>query len=113
MLAAMKEGRHIAMLVDQKQNDGIAVPFFGRDAMTGPALASFALRYDCAVVPVRVERTIGARFRIIAEKPLALPRSGDAAADMLAIMTQVNGVLERWIRQRPDQWFWVHRRWPE
>jgi Kdo2-lipid IVA lauroyltransferase/acyltransferase len=113
MLAAMKAGRHIALLVDQKMNNGIAVPFFGRDAMTGPALATFALRFDCAVVPICVERAGGARFRITAEPPLEVPRSGDATADTLALMTAVNQVLERWIRERPDLWFWVHRRWPE
>jgi Kdo2-lipid IVA lauroyltransferase/acyltransferase len=113
MLAAMRAGRHIALLIDQKQNDGIAVPFFGRDAMTGAALATFALRFDCAVVPVRVDRLEGARFRITAEPPLALPRSGDAEADALALMTQANKLLERWIRERPDHWFWLHRRWPD
>ena len=113
MLAAMKSGRHIAMLVDQKTNDGIAVPFFGRDAMTAPSLAVFALRFQCDVVPVRVDRLAGARFRITAEPPLALPRSGDDTADTLALMTAVNQVLERWIRELPDHWFWLHRRWPE
>jgi Kdo2-lipid IVA lauroyltransferase/acyltransferase len=113
MLAAMRSGRHIALLVDQKQNDGIAVPFFGRDAMTEQSLAVFALRFDCAVVPVRVDRLPHARFRITAEPPLEVARSGDAASDTLALMTQVNRVLERWIRERPDHWFWLHRRWPE
>jgi len=112
-IAALQEGRHIAMLVDQKMNDGIAVPFFGRDAMTAPALARLALRYDCAVVPVRVDRLNGAHFRITAEPPLPLPKSGNLEADTLALMTQVNQVLERWIRERPDHWFWLHRRWPE
>jgi KDO2-lipid IV(A) lauroyltransferase len=113
MLAAMKSGRHIAMLVDQKQNEGIPVPFFGRDAWTMPSLAVFARRFDCAVVPVRVERLKGARFRITAEPPLAIPQSGDDKADTLALMIAVNGVLERWIRARPDHWFWLHLRWPE
>jgi KDO2-lipid IV(A) lauroyltransferase len=113
MIAAMQEGRSIAMLVDQKMNDGIAVPFFGRDAMTAPALARLALRYGCAVVPVRTDRVEGAHFRITAEPPLELPKTGDAEADTLAIMARVNQVLERWIRERPDQWFWLHRRWPE
>ena len=53
------------MLVDQKMNDGIAVPFFGRDAMTAPALAQIALKFRCPVVPAKVERIKGARFRII------------------------------------------------
>jgi Kdo2-lipid IVA lauroyltransferase/acyltransferase len=113
MLAAMKSGRHIAMLVDQKLNDGVPIPFFGRDAMTAPSLAVFALRYECAVVPMRVDRVAGARFRITVEPALDLPRTGDDAADMLAIMTKVNQVLERWIRERPEHWFWLHRRWSD
>ena len=112
-LVALKQDRHIAMLVDQKMNDGIPVPFFGRDAMTAPALAKFALHFNCAVVPVRVDRLPHARFRITAEPPVAYERTGDAARDELALMTQVNQVLERWIREQPDHWFWLHRRWPE
>jgi Kdo2-lipid IVA lauroyltransferase/acyltransferase len=113
MLAAMKEGRHIAMLIDQKANDGIAVPFFGRDAMTMPSPAVFAQRFRCALIPMRVDRLKGARFRITCEEPLELRLTGDAKADTLAIMTQMNRVLEGWIRERPDHWFWLHRRWPD
>jgi len=112
-LAAMQEGRHICMLVDQKMNDGIAVPFFGRDAMTAPALARLALRYDCTVVPCWVERIAGARFRFVAEEPLNLPKSGDLQADTLALMTAVNAAVERRVRRHPEQWFWLHRRWPD
>lgn len=112
-LAAMQEHRHIAMLVDQKMNDGIAVPFFGRDAMTAPALARLARRYGCTVVPVRIERLGGAHFRLVCEPPLAVPVTADAAADVLALMTAVNATIERWVRARPEQWLWVHRRWPD
>jgi KDO2-lipid IV(A) lauroyltransferase len=101
------------MLVDQKLNDGIAVPFFGRDAMTAPALARLALRFGSPVLPVRVERLPRARFRVVVEPPIRYQRSGDAARDTLALMTQVNQVLERWIRAKPDHWFWLHRRWPD
>jgi len=111
--AALHEGRDLCMLIDQKLNDGVAVKFFGRDAMTAPALALLALRFDCAVVPVRVVRLKGARFRMISEPPLALPKSGDAAADRLTLMTEVNAVVERWVREHPEQWLWVHRRWPD
>jgi KDO2-lipid IV(A) lauroyltransferase len=64
-------------------------------------------------VPVRIERTRGARFRLVAEPPLELPQSGDAQADTLALMTAVNAAVERWIRARPEMWFWLHRRWPD
>lgn len=111
-LKALRDGRHLGMLVDQKMNDGIAVPFFGRPAMTAPALAQFALRLRCPVLPARVERLGGARFRVTVEPPLALPDSGDRQADALALMTAVNARLEGWIRERPEQWLWLHRRWP-
>ena len=112
-IGGLAEGKHVCLLVDQKMNDGIPVKFFGRDAMTAPALARLALRFNCIVVPVRVDRRGGARFRITAEAPLPLPKSGDVQADTLALMTAVNATLERWIRARPEQWFWLHRRWPD
>jgi KDO2-lipid IV(A) lauroyltransferase len=112
-VAALRRGGHLSLLVDQKLNDGIAVPFFGRDAMTAPALAMLALRFDCDVLPVRVERLEGAHFRLTVYPPLPLPNSGDRSVDTLALMTEVNRTLETWIRERPEQWFWLHRRWPD
>ena len=112
-VAALRRGGHLSLLADQKLNDGTAVPFFGRDAMTAPALAALALRFDCDVLPVRVERLRGAHFRLTVYPRLALPHSGDRDADTLTLMTEVNRTLETWIRERPEQWFWVHRRWPD
>ena len=113
LVEAIANGHALTMLVDQKMNDGIAVPFFGRDAMTAPALGRLARRFDCTIVPVRVERRGGAHFRLICEPPLPVPRSADPHADVLALMTAVNATIERWIRADPAQWFWLHRRWPE
>jgi KDO2-lipid IV(A) lauroyltransferase len=112
-VAALRRGGHVSLLADQKLNEGLAVPFFGRPAMTAPALALLALHFDCAVVPVRVERLQGARFRLTLYPPLDVPRSGSRDADVMAIMTEVNQTLEAWIRERPEQWFWVHSRWPD
>ncbi len=112
-VAALRRGGHVSLLADQKLNDGIAVPFFGRPAMTAPALALLALRFDCAVLPARVERLKGAHFRLTLYPPLDLPRSGDRVADVAALMRLVNETLEGWIRERPEQWFWVHSRWSD
>jgi len=112
-LAALRRGGHLTLLVDQKLNDGIAVPFFGRPAMTAPALALLALHFDCAVLPARVERLRGAHFRLTIDPPLPLPKSGDRTADVAALMAEVNRTLETWIRRRPEQWFWLHSRWPD
>jgi KDO2-lipid IV(A) lauroyltransferase len=113
MIAALRAGRHLALLVDQKMNDGIPVPFFGRDAMTAPAAAQLALRFDCSIMLVRVERMKGATFRFSLSTPTAIPRTGDRHADSLAVMTAINAEIERWIRARPEQWLWLHRRWPD
>ena len=112
-VAALRRGGHVSLLADQKLNEGIAVPFFGRPAMTAPALALLALHFDCTVLPARVERLQGARFRLTIYPPLDLPRTGDRDAAVLAIMAAVNAMLEGWIRERPEQWFWVHSRWPD
>jgi KDO2-lipid IV(A) lauroyltransferase len=112
-IAVLRRGAHLTILADQKMNDGIPVPFFGRPAMTASALAALALRFDCDVLPARVERLGGARFRLTVFPPLPLPRSGDHHADVATLMTRVNQTLEDWIRDRPQEWFWVHRRWPD
>jgi KDO2-lipid IV(A) lauroyltransferase len=112
-ITVLRRGAHLTMLADQKMNDGIPVPFFGRTAMTSSALAALALRFDCEVLPARVERLGGAHFRLTVFPPLPLPRSGDHHADVAALMAQVNQTLEEWIRDRPEEWFWVHRRWPD
>lgn len=111
LLKLLRQGGHVGMLIDQKMNDGIPVPFFGREAMTAPAPAQLALKFDCPLVPARVERLDGARFRITLFPPLELPSSGDKQADILALMTRINGLFEDWIRERPKQWLWLHRRW--
>jgi len=112
-VATLRHGAHLTMLADQKLNDGIPVPFFGRPAMTTSALASLALRFDCDVLPARVERLKGAHFRLTVFPALPLPRTGNPHADIADLMAQVNTVLESWVRDCPEQWFWVHRRWSD
>lgn len=113
LVEVLRKGGHLGMLVDQKMNDGIEVPFLGRPAMTAPAVAQFALRFGCPVVPARVERLKGVRFRVTVLPPMETPSTGDRHADMKAMMTAVNDLLGGWIRERPDQWMWMHRRWPK
>ena len=113
LLRALKKGANVAMLVDQKMNDGISVPFLGQNAMTAPALAELALRYKCPIVPARVERLQGAHFRLTFLPHLQIQNSGNKEADILEIMTEVNVLLGDWINEKPEQWLWVHNRWPD
>ncbi len=112
LIRHLRQGGHVAMLVDQKMNDGIAVPFFGRDAMTAPAIARLALRFDCPIVPVRVERLNGPRFRFTVMSRLELPAGNDTADAVLETMKRVTATIEQWIVARPEQWLWIHKRWP-
>ncbi len=113
MIAALKKGEHISMLSDQKLNEGEAVPFFEIPAMTAPAGARLALKYDVPFVPVRVERLEGSRFRVTYYPPLNPQQKGDIHSETLDLLHQMNQHLEDWIRARPEQWFWLHRRWPK
>jgi KDO2-lipid IV(A) lauroyltransferase len=113
IMKALREKKHVGMLVDQKMNDGMAVPFFGREAMTAPALAAMALKFKCPIMPARIIRTNGAHFQIELSKPFLAESTGDREADMLQVMIHVNKIIESWIREYPDQWMWLHNRWPK
>lgn len=109
-ISALRAGRRLGMLVDQKMNDGIAVEFFGRDAMTAPAVAELSIRYECPAIPVRIIRTAGCHFQVRLVPELEKPANGDVPA----MMRNINALFEEWATETPDQWLgWLHRRWPE
>lgn len=105
MVRTIKDGTHFIILIDQKYNEGIAAPFFGRPAMTSPAFAELGRKFDCPVVPFRIERLDGAHFRFTLYPPLVL------SDDPLTNVAQAHALLEQWIAERPGQWLWLHRRW--
>ncbi len=109
----IEQGGCLAMLVDVKENKGVPLPFFGRPAMTGTAMATLALRYDTLLVGVYTERLGEGRSRITLEPPLEVVRTGNEEADLAAIMAAINVRVEAWVRARPDQWLWLHKRWPK
>ncbi|MDR3325890.1 MAG: lauroyl acyltransferase [Rhodospirillaceae bacterium] len=111
VIEKLNRGEHIGMIVDQKMNNGISVPFFGIESNTAPALAVFALKYKCPVVPVHVVRLDGAHFRIIFDSPIFFENTSDHNADIKSAMTLINSIIESWIREYPDHWLWLHKRW--
>lgn len=113
IVSLLRAGGVVGMLVDQKLNEGVSIPFFGHDAMTAPAIAHFALKFNCPLYPFRVERIGGCRFRLTAFPPLSIIRTGQEDEDVKRILTDINVLLENWIREKPEQWLWIHRRWPK
>lgn len=109
-MAHLRRGHYLGMLVDQKLNDGIRATLFGLPAMTAPAAAAFALHFACPVIPGHVERLGPARLRLIVGEPLTVTPSGDRQADILNMTQLINDTMERWIRERPASWLWLHRR---
>lgn len=111
-LRTIKKGLSIGLLADQKMNTGIAVPFFGHPAMTTSAVAQMALRFNLPLVPARVERTRGAHFKATIYPPLPLEKTGNEEQDIYNALLAMNQMIEQWVREKPEQWFWVHNRWP-
>lgn len=114
MLEAMGRGVSVALMNDQKFNQGgVPTPFFGHEVMTAPGPTRLALRFDTVLQPMTVERTRGARFRATVHEPIVLERTGDRTADIAAGVRRVTAFVEDQVRRRPEEWFWVHRRWPK
>ncbi len=112
LVRAIKGGMSIAMLVDQKMNDGIEVPFFGIPAMTAPAIARLSLQYNYPIVPLQlIRRKNTSFFEMIIHSPIKLIDTGNTENDCYDTMVAINKNLENWIRQNPAQWFWFHNRW--
>jgi KDO2-lipid IV(A) lauroyltransferase len=111
MAAALDRGEHLGMLVDQHFSRGVDVTFFGRRCKANPTIARLARQFDCPVVGVRVIRLPDRRFRILGEGPFVLPRDAAGQVDVPATTQMITGVVERWVREHPEQWLWFHRRW--
>ena len=106
LLKIMRANGQAGLLIDQKQNDGKAVEFFGVEAPTATAAAELALKFHASIAPIRAIRTKGCQFTIEVDK-FTLP---DSCTDIDA-MRLINTHVESWIRQHPSQWLWVHQRW--
>lgn len=112
IIDAIKSGEYVVIMADQKITDGKPVKFFHDDAITTTSIARLALKYDIPLIPVRVVR-IGKefKFRMDIEKPLSISRSDNSNVDILKLTREINLKLEDWIKEYPEQWFWVHNRW--
>ncbi len=111
MAAALERGEHLGMLVDQHFTRGVDVTFFGRTCKANSSIARLARQFECPVVGIRVIRLPDHRFRIAAEGPFNLPRDAEGRIDVPQSTRMITSVIERWIREYPDQWLWFHRRW--
>jgi len=113
VIKALSQNRLVGILIDQraKRSEGIMVDFFGKEAPTTPGLAALAMKSGAPVVPVFMIRNGSQKHRLVIQKPLELIHTGNKKQDVEANTRLFNRTLESMIREYPDQWFWVHRRW--
>lgn len=106
MIKTLQDGGFLGLLIDQKYNQGLPVPFFGRPAMTASAFVQLARRFSCPILPIRTERLPNCRFKITLYESFTVENMTEYEA-----VLKGNGILEGWIREKPGQWLWIHRRW--
>jgi len=109
---ALDRGECVGILLDQDAGrSGAFVPFLGQLASTSRSLAVLALKTRTPVVPAFLHRAPDGGHRLTLDPPVALQATGDHEADVVANTARYTAAIERHVRQHPEQWFWVHRRW--
>ena len=114
VLQALRRGRMIGILLDQNaaRREGVFVPFFGRDASTSRSIALLALRTRTPIVPIFIRREGPGRHRIVVQPPVPMPEAAnDLEAAVVELTARCTAVIERVVRQTPEQWLWAHDRW--
>jgi KDO2-lipid IV(A) lauroyltransferase len=112
LLRVLEAGGHVAMLVDQHYVRGVDVTFFGRTCKANPLLAQLARHVDCPIHGARIVRLPDRdRFRIDLTEAITPARDAEGRVDVAGTMQIVTSVVEGWIREHPEQWLWLHRRW--
>ncbi|MEZ5504165.1 MAG: lysophospholipid acyltransferase family protein [Halioglobus sp.] len=114
LIRELNAGHSIIMAMDTRPETGKLIPFFGREALTNTSAAGLALRTGAALVASRAERLPNARYRITVYDPLVSPIPDAPVKEQAVAMTEiVHHYFEDWIREYPQQWVCLKRRWPK
>jgi len=107
ILEGVINNKNIFLLVDQKDSAGTEVNFFGKKVKTQTGFLKIARKYNLKIVPMKNIRLPNNNFQITFEQPL-LHNNIEVSDDKK--MLEINSIIEKWIRQNPDNWFWQHKR---
>jgi Kdo2-lipid IVA lauroyltransferase/acyltransferase len=108
LMRALARGDSVALMNDQKYNEGLAAPLFGHDCMTADGPTRLALKFGARLQPMSVRRVGDVRFHATVHDPIPIGEGPDAVADAVR---KINAFVEARVVEAPEQWFWVHRRW--
>ena len=114
LVQELRAGRSVGLLPDQRNDNGEPVPYFGVDALTTTSPAWLAIRMECPLIPVQVERTGPAKFRVIFHAPIDTSKDiGDSRQRLFEVTKKINNCFEQWIQDDPGRWLCMKRRWPK
>ena len=107
LVKMFKEGKSIALMIDQRVSEGTYVNFFNRKCYTTTIPAQLFKKYNCEIIPVYIERNEKYHFNLCFKEPLKFEESQSTES----ITLQLNQVIEKMVENNPDQWIWSHDRW--
>ncbi len=112
MARLARSGAHVGMLVDQHYTKGVEVIFFGRRCMANPLIAQLARQTGCPIHGLRVIRNPDGNSFVAEITEAVVPaRDAEGEIDLAGTMQAITSVVEGWVREYPEQWLWLHRRW--
>ena len=111
IISKVKDGYSIALMVDQRVSEGPRTPFFNKPAHTTTIPAQLALKYNCKLVPISLERKEGPNFEMTIHEPYKIEKTGNDEEDTKNITLKINQIIEKMIINNPKQWIWSHNRW--
>ena len=111
IIGRVKDGYSIALMVDQRVSEGPRVLFFNKPAHTTTIPAQLALKYNCKLVPIFLERKEGTYFEMTVHEPYKIEKTGNDQEDTKSITLKINNIIEKMIIKNPTQWIWSHNRW--
>lgn len=109
LLELLRKGEHVAILCDQKFREGIPVPFFGKMAMTASAMVTFSYKMNLPLIMGKAIRQPDGHFKMTVI-PIEKSKADSREIAEYETVLKINQVLEQWIRETPEQWMWIHRR---
>ncbi len=110
---ALQHGSHVAMLVDQWYGPGVPVTFFGRKTLANQTIARLARLIECPIHGIRAVRHPDGRLQVRVTEAIEPKRDASGKIDVEGTMQVITSVVESWVREHPEQWLWLHRRWRE
>ena len=107
----LKKKHSIALMVDQRLGESDRYPFFNKQAHTTTLPAQLALKFDCKIIPIYLERNKKNFFKMEVLKPIEFQKTNDPESDKKIITIRINQIIEKMILRNPGQWIWTHGRW--